>query len=124
MIMTAHIYNRTLDPDYPATLSYPIITGILRNRLGFDGVIVSDDMQMGAITQHYSFETAIEKSILAGVDVLDICNQSVYDPDVAPKTIELVMALIKKGVITEQRIDESYMRIMKLKRQLEAVTVD
>ncbi len=119
MVMTAHIYNRKLDPDYPATLSYPTITGLLRNKLGYDGVVVSDDMQMGAIAQHYSFDTAIEKAILAGVDILDICNEAFYDPDTAPKTIELVTSLVRKGVIPEGRIDESYRRITRLKRQMQ-----
>ncbi len=118
MVMTAHIYNRRLDPVYPATLSQATVTGLLRERLGFDGVVVSDDLQMGAIRQNYPFETAIEKAILAGVDVLDICNESVYEPDVAPRTIELVARLTRQGVISEARIDRSYRRIMKLKRAL------
>jgi len=118
MIMTAHIFNRHLDPQYPATLSHATITGLLRNRLGYGGVVVSDDMQMGAIRQQYSFETAVEKSILAGVDILDICNEAAYDPDTAPKTIELVTSLVRNGVIPEKRIDQSYRRIMALKRLL------
>ena len=116
MVMTAHIFNRHLDPDYPATLSYSTITGLLRNKLGFNGVVVSDDMQMGAITQNYSFDTAIEKSILAGVDILDVANEAAYDPDAAPRTIELITSLVRKGIISEERINESYQRIMKLKR--------
>lgn len=118
MVMTAHIYNRRLDPVYPATLSHATVTGLLRERLGFDGVVVSDDLQMGAIRQNYAFETAIEKAILAGVDVLDICNESVYDPDVAPRTIELVTRLVREGAIGEARIDQSCRRIAKLKRAL------
>lgn len=116
MVMTAHIYNRNLDPDYPATLSYPTITGLLRKKLGFNGVVASDDLQMGAIRQHYTFETAVEKCILAGVDILDICNEAVYDPDAAPRTIDLVARLVENGVIPESRIDESCIRIMRLKR--------
>ena len=116
MVMTAHIFNRNLDPEYPATLSYATITGLLRNKLGFNGVVVSDDMQMGAITQNYSFDTAIEKSILAGVDILDVANEAAYDPDAAPRTIELITSLVRKGIISEERINESYQRIMKLKR--------
>ena len=115
MIMTAHIFNRHLDPEYPATLSHATITGLLRKKLGYNGVVVSDDMQMGAIAQHFSFEIAIEKAILAGVDILDICNEAAYDPDTAPKTIELVSRLVRKGVIPEERIDESYRRITALK---------
>ena len=116
MVMTAHIFNSNLDPEYPATLSYATITGLLRNKLGFKGVVVSDDMQMGAITQNYSFDTAIEKAILAGVDILDVANEAAYDPDAAQRTIELVTSLVKKGVISEKRINESFERIMELKR--------
>ena len=116
MVMTAHIFNRNIDPEYPATLSYAMITGLLRNKLGFKGVVVSDDMQMGAITQNYSFDTAIEKAILAGVDILDVANEAAYDPDAAPRTIELITSLVKKGIISEVRINESYQRIMELKR--------
>ena len=118
VVMTAHIFNRRLDPDYPATLSKATITGLLRQKLGFNGVVVSDDLQMGAIRLHYSFETAVEKAILAGVDVLDICNEAVYDPDAAPRTIELVTRLVQQGVISEERINSSYYRIMALKRGL------
>lgn len=60
------MFNAKLDAEYPATLSKATITGILREKLGFDGVVVFDDMQMEAITQHYGIETAI----LAGVDIL------------------------------------------------------
>ena len=116
MVMTAHIFNRNIDPEYPATLSYAMITGLLRNKLGFKGVVVSDDMQMGAITQNYSFDTAVEKAILAGVDILDVANEAAYDPDAAPRTIELITSLVKKGIISEVRINESYQRIMELKR--------
>ena len=58
--MTAHIFNATLDPDYPATLSHATIEGVLRGELGYDGVVLTDDMQMGAIAQYYGFEQAIE----------------------------------------------------------------
>lgn len=58
-IMTAHVFNARLDDCYPATLSKNVITGLLRGELGFDGVVISDDMQMGAIVDHFGFETAI-----------------------------------------------------------------
>ena len=58
VVMTAHIFNANLDPVYPATLSKPIITGLLREELGYDGVVMSDDLQMGAIRRYYGFETA------------------------------------------------------------------
>ena len=112
MIMTAHIFNGNLDPDYPATLSAPTITGLLRNTLGYQGVVITDDMQMGAITQHFSYNVAVQKAIEAGVDIILVANNSSFDPDVVPRTIELVTGLVENGFIPESRIDQSYQRIM------------
>ncbi len=118
MVMVGHIFNRRIDLDYPATLSSATINGLLRQKLGFNGVVVSDDLQMGAISQYYPLETAVEKAIIAGVDILDICNEAHYDPDVAGKVIDLVTSLVKRGVITEERINLSYYRIRSLKQFL------
>src|SRR5690606_24668153 len=74
-IMSAHIVNRKLDPEgHPGTLSDDILTGILRSRLQFDGVVFSDDMQMHAITKHYGLEEAIRMAINAGIDILTFSN--------------------------------------------------
>ena len=81
-IMTAHVFNAALDSEYPATLSKTTIDGILRGQLGYDGVVISDDMQMGAIRKHYGFEEAVLKAIEAGVDILAIANNSVFEEDV------------------------------------------
>ena len=113
--MTAHVFNSHLDPEYPATLSKLIITGILRNELNFDGVVISDDMQMKAIRSHYGFETAIQKAVEAGIDIITIGNNAVYDEDVVKKAVTYLTQLVDKGIISEVRIDESYRRIMKLK---------
>ena len=78
MVMTAHIFNARLDPLWPATLSERIIGRILRDNLNFDGVVVSDDMQMGAIRSFYGLETAIKKAILAGCDILIFANNSIF----------------------------------------------
>jgi len=118
MIMTAHIFNSNWDPDYPATLSKNVITGILRKDLGFDGVVMSDDMQMEAIRSHYGLETAVKQAILAGVDILSFANNSVYDADIVPKVHGIIKSLVAEGIITESRIDESYARILKLKKEL------
>ena len=112
------MFNANLDSDYPATLSRPTITGILREELGYEGVVVSDDMQMGAIADHYGFETAIQKSIEAGVDVIAIANNSVYEEDIAARTIALIKRLVQDGIIDEARINESHQRIRRLKNQL------
>lgn len=114
-IMTAHVFNANLDPEYPATLSKPTITGILREELNYDGVVISDDMQMGAIANHYGFETAIQAAIEAGVDIIAIANNSVYEEDVAARTVALIKQLVQDGKISQARINESYQRIRRLK---------
>jgi len=117
-IMTAHVFNANLDPEYPATLSKPTITGILREELNYDGVVISDDMQMGAIANHYGFETAIQATIEAGVDIIAIANNSVYEEDIAARTVALIKQWIQDGKIGEARINESYQRIQWLKGKL------
>lgn len=117
-VMTAHVLNENLDPELPATLSKDIQTGILRDSLGFDGVLFSDDMQMDAIRTFYGLEFSIEKAILAGVDVLVFANNSVYQPDIVPEAVNIIKELINEGVITEERIDQSYQRIMNAKKDL------
>ncbi len=117
-VMTAHIFNSKLDPEWPATLSRSTITGILRERLHYDGVVISDDLQMKAIADHYGLETTIHRAIDAGVDVLAIANNSVYDERVAGRAIEIIKQLVQDGRISAARIEQSYQRIMQLKARL------
>ena len=117
-VMTAHIYNQNLDSEYPATLSNKIMTKILREQLNFTGVIISDDMNMSAISQHYGLETAIEKSINAGVDILIFANNLIYDEQIAVKGVDIIKKLVEEGKISKERINDSYNRIMKLKEKL------
>ena len=118
MIMTAHIFNAKLDPDYPATLSRKIITGILRDDLGFAGVVVTDDMNMKAITEFYGLDEAIRLAIEAGADILLFGNNLVYDPDIVPRAHGVIRKLVDAGVVTRERIARSYRRIMRLKGSL------
>lgn len=118
MIMTAHIYNARLDSVYPATMSEPIITGLLRDSLQFDGVVISDDMQMKAIRSFYGLETAIQRSIEAGVDILLFSNNSIFDPDIASKAHGIIRSLVKSGEISRERINRSFRRIKQLKQTL------
>ena len=118
VVMTAHVVNRNLDPSArPATLSRPIVTDLLRGELGFDGVILSDDMQMGAILEQYSLETAAIEAIKAGVDVILIANQNTYDIDHVRRVKAAIIAAVERGEISRQRIDESVERILALKRR-------
>ena len=118
-VMTAHIFNAKLDSTYPATLSKPTISGILRDSLGFNGVVISDDLMMGAIRKEYGLETTIHQALEAGVDILSFANNSVYDPDIVPKAHKIINELIENGEISRERIDRSYDRIMEFKAQLD-----
>ncbi|MCX6955195.1 MAG: glycoside hydrolase family 3 protein [Verrucomicrobia bacterium] len=117
MIMSAHVFNAKLDPDHPATLSPTVITGLLRGRLGYDGVITSDDMEMKAISSHYGLEKSVPAALMAGIDVLCFGNNLSYDPDIAPKAISIIERAVIAGRIPEARIDISYRRILALKRR-------
>ncbi|MBW3627363.1 MAG: beta-N-acetylhexosaminidase [Actinobacteria bacterium] len=119
-VMTAHVVNGQLDAQWPATLSAATIDGVLRNELGFDGVVVSDDLQMGAIVDHYGLETAVRQALSAGVDILLFANNNprAYEPDIAPRVVALVESLVREGALSEERIDESVERVRALKRRL------
>ncbi|MBC7368112.1 MAG: glycoside hydrolase family 3 protein [Undibacterium sp.] len=117
VIMTAHVFNAKLDPDHPATLSKKIITGILREKLGYDGVITSDDMEMKAISSHYGLENSVPAAIEAGIDVLCFGNNLTYDPGIGGKAIAILARAVESGRISEERIDVSYQRVLALKRK-------
>lgn len=118
IVMTAHIMNTNIDTDYPATLSPKFITNILRNNLKFKGVVISDDMQMGAIADHYGTEEAAVMAINAGCDMLIVSNNiKVYDETAPTKIINAVYEAVKTGKLSEKKITESYARIQALKKK-------
>lgn len=117
VIMTSHIFNSQLDNEFPATMSKKIITNLLRNDFKYNGVVISDDMGMGAIVNYYGLETAIEKTINAGVDILLFANNLVYDDEIAKKAIVIIKKLISEGKIKEETINQSYYRVMRLKQK-------
>jgi beta-N-acetylhexosaminidase len=116
-IMTGHIFNKSIDSKMPATLSKSTITGLLRQKLKFNGVVISDNIQMKAISNNYGLETAIKKTIEAGVDIIMIGNNTEhFEPNLAKRVTLIIKKLIQKGKLSEARINESYQRIMKLKQ--------
>jgi beta-N-acetylhexosaminidase len=119
VIMSAHIVNRQLDNSgLPATLSYKILTHLLRHQLHFKGVIITDDMQMNAISHYYGLEEALVLAINAGADMLIFGNtltEKAQDPE---QVIKIITAKVHSGEISQQRIDEAYQRIVKLKQSL------
>ena len=118
-VMTNHIVNRSLDPAaLPATLSAPVITGLLRGELGFDGVVVSDDMGMGAIVEQFTLEDAAVRAVSAGVDVVLIANQTRDDEaEVVLRIRDAILAAVERGEVSEERIYESAQRVLALKQQ-------
>ena len=118
MIMTAHVFNGKLDPERPATLSYETTHHIVREYMGYQGVIISDDMQMKAIRDNYALEDAIERAVLAGVDIILFANNSVFEEDIASRAGSILERLVQSGKIPADRIDASYRRIMELKGRL------
>ena len=112
MVMTAHVINRQLDPaGLPASLS-PKITSYLRDTLGFQGVIVTDDLAMGAIVQQYSFEKAVRMAVLAGADLLCLSNNGgTYDVNMVPRAVKVIKQMVADGEINEERISQSANRV-------------
>ncbi len=116
-IMVAHIFNRRLDAKYPASLSPRVIGSLLRKRLGYRGVVMTDDLQMGAITQKYTLRETIRLAIAAGDDLLLFGNQldpkRIYSPK---KLVAEIVGLLREGKVSIQRLEESGRRIERMKK--------
>lgn len=112
-VMVAHILFPQIDPDNPSTLSKTIITDILKGEMGFEGVVITDDMTMGAIVENYSIGDAVVKSILAGSDLILVCHG--YENEL--QAIDAIRGAVEKGIISEDRIDESVYKVLKLKKK-------
>ena len=114
VVMAAHVVNGQIDPAAPASLSRATVTDLLRGQLGWDGVVVTDDLGAAAITQAFGFEDAIELALNAGNDLLLFANQHAYEADLATRVIDVVEALIGQGRVAEARIDEAVARVGRL----------
>ena len=112
-VMVAHILFPALDPDYPSSMSKAIITGLLRNEMKFEGVIITDDLTMGAIANDYTIPEAAVQSFIAGSDLLLV----VRDYEVQLNTFNAFIKAIETGEITEERLNESIKRILTLKEK-------
>lgn len=110
-IMTAHVRVPALDADLPATLSPAILTGLLRQRLGYEGVIVSDDLEMAAVADHWPVEELVRLGLLAGVDLFLIC----HDAEKQARAIEATRRLVERGDVPRARVAEALARVAALK---------
>lgn len=117
-IQTSHSINEHLDPTWPGTFSPNTINGLLRDSLGFKGVVFSDDLQKPIITSHYNLETSIERSINAGVDILVFGNNHQYDKNISAKAIAIIQKLLKEEKIQPETIETALARIAKLKQDV------
>ncbi len=113
-VMTGHLYNKRFDKHYPATLSRPTLT-LLRDHIGFHGPVLSDDMQMRAITDHYGFDEGICLALAAGVDLIVVGNNLDYDQNIVKKLINAVIKGLDYGLLTEQRIIDAAKRVALLR---------
>ena len=116
-IMTAHIAVPSIDPsNKPATLSYKIVTDLLREKMGYDGLVITDDMEMRAVTGNAGIGKATIEAVLAGCDMITI----VWTDSAKQESYNALVTAVKKGVISEQRINDSVKRILsvKIKRKL------
>ena len=116
MVMTAHVINRQLDPSgLPASLS-PKMTSLLRDTLDFQGVIVTDDLAMGAIVSQYSFEQAVRMAVMAGADLLCLSNNGgTYDPNMVPRAVRVIKQMVEDGTVSAERIAQSAGRVRSLR---------
>ncbi|MCB2288246.1 beta-N-acetylhexosaminidase [Clostridium sp. CS001] len=112
-IMVSHILLSKLDVDFPASMSKVLINDVLRQDLKFQGVIITDDMTMGAIIKNYDIGDASVKSVNAGSDLILVCHG--FDNEL--KVINSLKAAVQNKIITEDRLNESVYRILKLKEK-------
>ena len=111
MIMVSHAMYPQIDPDHPSSLSKKIITDWLRKDMGYNGVVVTDDMDMGALAKHYSFGDMAVQSIQAGSDILLVCHEYEH----MQEAYNGLMKAVKDGTISKERLDESVKRILLMK---------
>jgi len=116
-IMVSHIYNSNFDKDYPASLSSETIKGLLREKMGYSGLIVSDDFDMDAIRKNYSLEEIVINAINSGINVMIFSNNlNYYDKNIDKKIRKIIIDNLKTGQINMKDIDSSVDIILKTKK--------
>lgn len=120
-IMTARITHPQLDPDFPGCLSQTTVDGLLRGEIGYDGVVISDAMEMLAIWDVFGFERGVILAVNAGIDMLLFCNESgmiPYDDERGPKAVQIILEAVSRGDISEERVDQACGRILRMKQRV------
>lgn len=116
-VMTTHIFNSKLDAEHPATLSHNVLSGILKNEMGFKGLLISDDMQMRAITDKYGLDQAVVLAINAGVDVMCFGNNLAKEPITSAHFVQFLEKGLRNKQLTEEQLLHIYHRILAFKTQ-------
>jgi beta-N-acetylhexosaminidase len=118
MVMTGHLRLDPVDPDgLPATLSAPMVTGLLRGRLGYRGAVVTDDLDMKAVSRIMGRKQAVVQAIAAGSDLLMIKNLFGYDPLLPQRAVGWVRSAIARGQLSEAQIIQAAQRVRAMRRQ-------
>ena len=118
MVMVGHISAPNVTGhDLPASFSYALVTGLLREKLGYNGIVITDSLQMGAISDHFTSGEAAVAAVEAGVDILLLPNNF-------PVAYEALLEAVRSGRIPEERIDESVLRILRCKESYGIVSFD
>jgi len=116
--MAGHLMDKGVDSKYPASISNAHIQVILRDKIGFSGVVITDDLQMGAIIKRFDLEEIVIAAINAGCDILQFSDPLDLDKNLPSRIKDIVLQSIADGQIDPQRIHESYARIIDLKSRL------
>ena len=106
-LMTAHVVYEGVDADLPATLSPRIVQDLLRDELGYDGLVITDDLEMGAIAERWPIEEVTRRALLAGADLLLIC----HDERKQQRALETAARLVEAGIVTPERLARSVARV-------------
>jgi beta-N-acetylhexosaminidase len=124
MVMSAHIFNRNIDERLPASLSAKYIQELLREKIGFRGVVITDDLQMGAIRKVFTLEDVLLYAVNSGSDILLFANYFEEDRMIPQKARKILLRAVREGKIPKGRIDESFERIRRLKSRLSRASYD
>lgn len=115
-VLTGHLYLKQLDAADPASLSPEILTTLLREELGYNGLIITDDLNMGAIEKEYSLPEASVLALLAGNDIILICHSLLENPKDLEEIISAIETAVRSGRLPQKQLDASYQRVLKAKQ--------
>jgi beta-N-acetylhexosaminidase len=118
MVMTCHIFNKNHDDKYPASLSKNVIEDMLRLNLKFDGVVISDDLDMKAVAEHYSLEEIVLQALNAGTDILLFANYHKFDIEIPNKVRRIIKEAVANGKLDKNKIKRSFRRVIALKQKI------